>query len=220
MRELVKVPSKLLRQKSKPVKTVDSEIKSLARELVQFIQLHRADNIRPLSLSACQLGELVRVIAFKRNPVSLDEDDIQVLINPTLAYAKGFHLVTESCLSIPGKAFTLRRAKIVKIRGLTLDGVERSFRARDLLAEVFQHELNHLDGILIDQIEKGNRYAKASQSSRGNRQCEAKVVASRGGAVEARQDHDLEIGGLNPPPATKSIPERILGGEDEYKEVF
>jgi len=152
VRELVKLPNELLRQKSKPVKEVDSEIKALARELVQFIDLHQADNLRPIGLSAPQLGELVRVIAFRRNPVSIDEDDIQVLINPTLVYTKGFYVVGEACLSIPGKDFTVRRAKIVKIWGLTLDGVARSFRGRDLLAQVFQHELNHMDGILIDQV--------------------------------------------------------------------
>ena len=154
MRELVKVPSKLLRQKSKPVKTVDSEIKELANEMIQFMRLHRADNPYPIGLSACQLGELVRVIAFRRNSLSKDDEDIQVLINPTLVYAKGHHLVTESCLSIPGKRFLLRRHKLVKIRGLTLDGVERSFRGRDLLAQVFEHSLNLLDGVLIDQVGK------------------------------------------------------------------
>jgi len=151
MRELVKLPNPLLRQKSKPVKTIDSKIKALANEMVEFIQLRQADDLRPIGLSACQLGELVRVIAFSRNPMSTEED-IQVLINPELVYAKNFHLVTESCLSIPGKVFTLRRHKLVKIRGLTLDNVVRSFRGRDLLAQIFQHELNHLDGILLDQI--------------------------------------------------------------------
>ena len=151
MKELLTVPNPLLRQRSKPVKRIDSKIKALANEIVQFMQLHRADKIRPISLSACQLGELVRVIAFRRNSVSIDEDDIQVLINPTLVYAKGVHPVIEACLSIPGKKFTLRRAKLVKIRGLTLDGKERSFRGRDLLAQVFEHELNHIDGVLIDQ---------------------------------------------------------------------
>ena len=152
MRELVKVPSKLLRQKSKPVKKIDSKIKALAKDLVEFIQLHRADEIRPLSLSACQLGELVRVIAFRRNSLSMEEDDIQVLINPEIIYSKGRYLVNEGCLSMPDKSFPVRRAKIVKIRGLTLDNEIRSFRGRDLLAEAFQHEMNHLDGILIDQI--------------------------------------------------------------------
>ncbi|MBA7706456.1 Peptide deformylase [subsurface metagenome] len=75
-----------------------------------------------------------------------------MVINPELVYAKGKYIVQESCLSIPGKEFTVRRAKIVKIRGLTLDNVMRTFRGRDLLAQVFQHELNHIDGILIDQI--------------------------------------------------------------------
>lgn len=152
MRELVKLSNPLLRQKSKPVKTIDSKIKALANEMTEFLQLHQADEMRPIGLSACQLGELVRVIAFRRNPVSVDEDDIQVLINPTLVYAKGFYVTGESCLGIPGKEFSVRRAKIVKIRGLTLDNVVRSFRGRNLLAQVFQHELNHLDGILIDQI--------------------------------------------------------------------
>lgn len=154
MRELVKVPSKLLGQKSKPVERIDAKIKSLANDMVEFIQLHRDDKIRPTSLSACQLGQLVRVIAFRHNPTSEEEDDIQVVINPELVYAKGNYLIREGCLSIPGKVFTLRRAKIVKIRGLTLDGEERSFRGRDLLAQVFQHEIDHLNGVMIDQVGK------------------------------------------------------------------
>ena len=151
MRELIKLPNPLLRQKSQPVKRIDSKVKSLAKDMVEFMQLRQGDKFRPIGLSAPQLGDLLRVIAFSRNPMS-GEEDIQVLINPELVYHKGSHLVSESCLSLPGKVFTLRRAKLVKIRGLTLDKVVRSFRARDLLAQVFQHELNHLDGILIDQV--------------------------------------------------------------------
>ena len=151
MRELVKLPSQALRQKSARVKTVDSKIKTLAKEMVDFMRTRQTDTFRPIGLSAPQLGELVRVIAFNRNPMSLEEE-IQVLVNPELVYQKGKQVVRESCLSIPDKEFTLHRSKIVKIRGLTLDGVERSFRGRDLLAQVFQHELNHLDGILIDQL--------------------------------------------------------------------
>ncbi|GAI36486.1 unnamed protein product [marine sediment metagenome] len=147
--ELVKVPSELLRQKSKKVKKIDS-IRELAKEMVDFLHSHSNDEPAPIAVSAPQLGALVRVIAFRYN--ASPTGDIQVLINPTLVYAKGFHVVPESCLSLPGKVFTLRRAKLVKIRGLTLDGVERSFRGRDILAQVFEHELGHLDGILIDQI--------------------------------------------------------------------
>ncbi len=156
MRELVKVPSELLRQRSKLIKGVAS-VKSLAKDMVEFMRLRQGNKFRPVGLSACQLGELVRVIAFSRNPMS-KEEDIQVLINPELVYQKGYHLIYETCLSIPGKMFIVRRAKIVKIRGVTLGGEVRSFRGRDLLAQIFQHELNHLDGILIDQI--GERRAR------------------------------------------------------------
>jgi len=150
--ELVKVPSQLLRQRSKEVKEIDS-IRELAQEMVDFLNSHHTDEPAPIAVSAPQLGQLVRVIAFRRN--AAPDGDIQVLVNPTLVYAKGFHIVTEECLSLPGKSFMVRRHKIVKIRGLTLNGEQRSFRGRDLLAQVFQHELGHLDGILIDKI--GNR---------------------------------------------------------------
>jgi len=152
VRELIKLPDELLRQKSEPVETIDRGIKELALEMVDFMRLHRGDELRPVGLSAVQLGELVRVIAFRGNPQSQEELQVQVLINPELVYQKGHQIVHESCLSIPGRTFALRRAKIVKIRGITLDGVVRSFRGRDILAQVFQHELNHLDGILIDTL--------------------------------------------------------------------
>lgn len=154
MRELVKLPNPALRQKSAPVKKIDSKIKKLAQELVEFLDAHKADNFRPVGISAPQLGELVRVIAFRRNPLSMDREDIQVLINPTLVRARDTHIVTESCLSIPGKEFRLRRHKVVKIRGWTIGEGNRSFRAHDLLAQVFEHELDHLDGFLIDQVGK------------------------------------------------------------------
>lgn len=152
MRELVKLPNSILRQKSKVVKKIDKRIKELALEMVDFMRLRRGDESRPVGLSAVQLGELVRMIAFSRNPESPGDLQVQILINPELVYQKRHQVVYESCLSIPGKRFSLSRAKLVKIRGLTLAGEMRSFRGRDLLAQVFQHEIGHLDGILIDTL--------------------------------------------------------------------
>ncbi|GAI63255.1 unnamed protein product [marine sediment metagenome] len=152
MRELVKLPNELLRQKSEPVETIDRGIRELALEMVDFMRLHRGDAANPVGLSAVQLDELVRVITFRGNPQSQEELQVQVLINPEVVYLKGHQIVNESCLSIPGRTFTLRRAKLVKIKGLTLAGEMRSFRGRDILAQVFQHELNHIDGVLIDKL--------------------------------------------------------------------
>lgn len=156
MRDLVKLPNVLLRQPSLPVDVIDSSVKELAREMTEFILRHQDVKIRPVGLSAVQLGELVRMFAFVDNPEAGKdvEASVQVVINPELVYMKGIHRVTEGCLSVPGKTFELKRAKIVKVRGLNLDGQVRSFRGRDFLAQVFQHEYDHLEGILVDQRSK------------------------------------------------------------------
>lgn len=151
-RKIVTIPDKSLRQRCEKVDKITSEIISFAKELADFLEVHTDDNPIPVGISAPQLGIAFRIFAFRVNPSFKSSDNIQVLINPELVYAKGLHLVKEGCLSIPDKMFTLRRHKLVKIRGLTLEGNIRSFRGRDLLAQVFEHELNHLDGILLDDI--------------------------------------------------------------------
>jgi peptide deformylase len=156
VRELIKLPNYLLRQKSQPVVAIDSAIKGLAEEMIQFILQHQNVKIKPVGLSAVQLGEPVRMFAFVTNPEAGRDVlvDTSIVINPEMVYMKGSHRVTEACLSVPGKTFNLKRAKIVKIRGLGLDGEIHSFRGRDFMAQVFQHEYDHLDGILIDDRNK------------------------------------------------------------------
>ena len=150
--EIVTVPNTILRKKSELIKKITPTVKKVAKEMITFMDSHSEDEKKPIGISACQLNHSLRVIAFRRNSGSMDREDIQVLINPELIYAKKQHNVTESCFSLPGKIYGLKRSKVVKIRGLTLDGTSHSFRGRDLLAQVFQHELNHLDGVLIDTI--------------------------------------------------------------------
>ena len=57
----------------------------------------------------------------------------------------------ESCLSLPGKAYRVRRAQRAKIKGFTLAGEPRTYKALGLFAQVFQHEIDHLNGVLIDE---------------------------------------------------------------------
>jgi len=156
VRELCTLPNALLRKKSQKVEEIDAGIRELADEMVEFMRLNQDKRMRPVGLSAVQLGELVRMFAFLANPAAGADAsaDIHVLVNPELVYSKGIHRVTEGCLSIPGRTFDLKRAKIVKIRGLTLDGQVRSFRGRDFMAQVFQHELDPQEGILVDQRSK------------------------------------------------------------------
>lgn len=149
-RQLLTVPNEILRQKCKPVKQITIDILSLARDLQEFLMVEHND-VLAAGVSAPQLGELVRMFAFRLNPYST-VPSTQVLINPVLVYGKKSHVVYETCFSVPGREFEVQRYEIVKIRGMTLDGDKKSIRVHGLVAQVIQHELNHLDGILIDGL--------------------------------------------------------------------
>ncbi len=90
------------------------------------------------------------------NPMAGESIDVTIttIVNPQAVYIKKMHVVTETCLSLPEEVFRLRRGKIVKIRGMLLDGTPRTFKGHDIVAQMFQHELDHLDGILLDEASK------------------------------------------------------------------
>lgn len=156
MRELLTVPNDILRTPCKPVVSINSEVKALANDLVSYMTEHRGDKFVPFSLAAPQLGELVRIIVFYPNPAFKDRNAIEVLINPELVKTRKFTILTESCLSIPGKNYLVRRARMVKVKGLSLNDRVKSYKAVDLFAQMLQHEINHLDGVLIDSIGEEN----------------------------------------------------------------
>lgn len=144
MRELIKVPDPLLRQKSQPVKEIDSSI----RELAEFMK-SRLGPTDAAGLAAPQFGELLRLIV-----VRIDTMTDMVIVNPEVIRERGEHFVIEGCRSIPGKQYKLKRPKIVKVKGLDLNDKEVTVKGRDLLAQVLRHEVDHLDGVLIDSIGK------------------------------------------------------------------
>jgi peptide deformylase len=74
------------------------------------------------------------------------------MINPRLIKTVGSHRLDERCLSLPGRAFIVERPKVVKFKGLTLDGQERSIKLHDTLAQCVMHEMEHLQGILVDNV--------------------------------------------------------------------
>lgn len=148
---ILTIPNPVLRKKSKPVKKITPDIEKLAELMIEVMDEHSGQKLRVVGLSACQLGASIRMMAFYTNPNMLRRDAIQIVINPELVYAKKSYIARETCLSIPGKTYRVKRFKMVKIRGLTLNGETHSFRGRALLAQIFSHELDHIDGILIDK---------------------------------------------------------------------
>lgn len=97
-------------------------------------------------------GILKRIIV-----IDLYEDGEQyALINPVIVSQKGEQLVDEGCLSFPNQYAKVRRAKEVVVEGLNLDGKKVKIKAKDLLAQAFQHEVDHLNGeVFVNKCEPG-----------------------------------------------------------------
>ncbi len=154
MREILRVPNPILRQNCEPVTVFGPEVRSLVQDMADYMYAHRNDEIAPIGLSAPQFGESIRVIVFYPNPEFRERGAIQEFINPTILHAKELVVrrCTETCMSIPGKEFVLMRYSLVKVQGRTCDGRSRTFKARGLFAQLLQHEINHLDGVMIDSI--------------------------------------------------------------------
>ncbi|GBD17704.1 Peptide deformylase [bacterium HR27] len=141
-----------LRQKALRIRTVDDEVRRLARDLWDTVR-----EARGLGLAAPQIGVLRRIIVVSIPPDYAEEGDPGVeltLINPEIVRASGRQVGLEGCLSIPGWYGEVPRFMHVTVKALDLDGREIRVKGSGLLARVLQHEIDHLDGILfVDRIE-------------------------------------------------------------------
>jgi peptide deformylase len=127
---------------------VPEDNRNLAKEIIEQLEETLANlpkNLNGVGLAAPQIG-----IAYKVFIIRLPNYNL-TLINPFLAKVRNMHSVREGCLSIPGKTFQLYRPQIIKVKGLLLDGSIQTIRERGILAQIIQHEYDHLDGILIDR---------------------------------------------------------------------
>ena len=152
MREILTIPNAILRQECQPVKEIDSEAFALAKELRELMEVKHGGLVA-LGITAPQIGVSLRMFVYRQNPYTTTPSTITV-INPEIVYVKGDVTLRETCFSIPGKVFLVKRHKLVKIKGLGLDGKYHSYKGNSLTAQILLHEINHLDGILIDEIGK------------------------------------------------------------------
>ena len=101
-------------------------------------------NAKGIGLAAPQVGVNQRVIV-----INLWKDEY-VLINPRLAYSsRDKEIGEEGCLSLPGVYLDIERSKKVRVKALDPEGKKIKIKANGLLARVLQHEIDHLEGILI-----------------------------------------------------------------------
>jgi peptide deformylase len=99
--------------------------------------------VNGLGLAANQIGVLQRVFVYD------DGTGLGVVINPKIVRAEGEQVGVEGCLSVPGLQGDVKRAEKIVIQGMDLNGKKVKIEAEGLLARIFQHELDHLNGTLF-----------------------------------------------------------------------
>ncbi len=142
---VLKIGNKILETKALPVKSITEDDRRLVRDMIDTMYAENG-----VGLAANQVGSLRRV--FVANP-GLDKGQEIVLFNAEILKKEGEIKEFEGCLSIPEFYEPVKRAKKVWVRALTLDGRPVEVSGEGLLSRIFQHEIDHLDGILfVDRL--------------------------------------------------------------------
>ena len=146
IRNIKTFPNEVLRKKAEPVDKFDKDLKTLVDDMVETMR-----EAPGVGLAAPQVGisERVVVVEFGHE----DDEDIPkqlyVLVNPEIVKISDEKVRgIEGCLSVPGLVGSVDRAKIVTVRAQDQTGKKTKVRAVGWLARIFQHEIDHLDGVL------------------------------------------------------------------------
>ena len=128
-------------------------VQKLVKDLKKAIKTYDVDGYAAVAIAAPQIGVSKRVFLIEDQSKDRDSLPSIVAINPQIVkLSKKTHLVGEGCLSVPDKYGLVRRSTNVTLRALDETGVEFERGAGGLLAQIIQHEHNHLDGILFTDI--------------------------------------------------------------------
>lgn len=129
----------VLKSKAAPITAIDGKVARLVDTM--FDSLHATDN--GLALAAPQIGIQKQIIVWDI------DDEPQALLNPEIVESDGEWVYDEGCLSIPGLYVEMLRPNRVHVRAWTMDGEEVELEADELMGRMFQHEIDHLQGVLM-----------------------------------------------------------------------
>lgn len=146
-RPILKYPDPRLREVAQPVETVTPEVQSLADDMAETMYASNG-----CGLAAPQIGIALRI--FVVDCAGEDEpSDLRVFINPEILESHGTQVWNEGCLSFPGVTEEIKRADQLRVRAIDRSGQPFELSADGLLAVAIQHELDHLNGVLmIDKL--------------------------------------------------------------------
>jgi peptide deformylase len=137
----------VLKQRARDVEELDGSLAALVEAMYET--MYEAVGV---GLAAPQIGVQRRIFTYDVG------EGPHAVVNPEIVDWSGEWVFNEGCLSVPGLHFEIARPKVVTLRGVALDGRELEIEADEMLARVFQHEIDHLDGILLlDRLEPDER---------------------------------------------------------------
>jgi peptide deformylase len=134
-------PDPRLKKVSQPVQQFDPALSALAQRMIELMHLHQG-----VGLAAPQVGISLRL--FVVNPNGQPDQD-RVYINPELVLGSEQETSEEGCLSLPEIRCEVARSRQATLRYQDLQGQPRQEEARDFLARIWQHEFDHLNGVLL-----------------------------------------------------------------------
>lgn len=133
----------ILRRYAKEVTCFDRSLRFLMDEMVVHMYASKG-----VGLAAPQVGHSIRAVVV--DPYDGERpDSLYKMVNPTILHTEGESVADEGCLSIPGMSVKVKRAQKIMVRYQSPEGETLSLEARDWFARIIQHEIDHLEGVLM-----------------------------------------------------------------------
>ncbi len=139
---IVKYPDPRLRGPCRPVERFDEDLRTLTRRMFQI--MYAAGGV---GLAAPQVGLTLRL--FVANPTAQPGQEERVYVNPEILSQEGSETNEEGCLSLPGVSSRIKRSTRVRLRAQDLEGNSFEETGEGLLARIFQHETDHINGLTV-----------------------------------------------------------------------
>lgn len=139
--EIKKYPDPVLRKKAEEIKEITPEIRELSRDMIETMLKNDPEGV---GLAGPQVGVSKRIF------IAQTEKRPAVFINPKITRkSKRREAMEEGCLSVPGIWLKVKRAESLELEALDINGQKLRIKAEGLIARILQHEIDHLNGVLI-----------------------------------------------------------------------
>lgn len=159
---IVQYPHPSLRFQARPVTRVDDALRGAAARMLELMY-----EAKGVGLAATQVALPWRMFVYNPTADPEQRELERVVLNPVIQEKRGSQDESEGCLSFPGLYHKVRRAKTVRVRYFTLAGTQEEIEATDFVSRIFQHETDHLSGILfIDKLGTIGRMSARSTLAR------------------------------------------------------